>query len=43
MNKEGIMIEIPKNAKKGRYIFNAKVFAGETQYGNTQKIDIYVS
>ncbi len=41
--KKGIMVTVPKDAKKGKYIFNAKIILenGE-QYGNTQKFYVNV-
>ena len=45
-HKEGINVIIPKEALKGQYIFNARVFREEdgvrTQYGNTQKFTVNV-
>lgn len=39
--KQAILIKVPKDAIKGRYIFNAKIFdKNGVQYGNTQKFTV---
>lgn len=40
--KEGIQANVPEDAKKGQYIFNAKIFVDGEQYGNTQKFTVNV-
>lgn len=40
--KEEIVVNIPEEALTGQYIFNAKVFSNELQYGNTQKFYVNV-
>ncbi len=44
--KEGIQVIVPKDALKGQYIFNARVYREESgeevQYGNTQKFTVIV-
>lgn len=41
-HKESISVDLPNDAPKGQYIFNVKIFAGEDQYGNTQKFYVNV-
>lgn len=41
--KEGILINVPKDAVKGQYLFNARFFTeNNKQYGNTQKFMVNV-
>ncbi len=35
-----IVLEPPKNAIPGKYIFNMRVYSGTVQYGNTQKLEV---
>ena len=46
-DKIGILVSVPEDAIKGEYIFNARIYEGETedesiQYGNTQQIIVNV-
>jgi len=43
MHKEAIMINIPNNAQKGRYIINFLVNKDNEKYGNTQKFTLTVN
>lgn len=40
--KEAILVIVPNNVVKGQYIFNAKVYSENEQYGNTQKMVVVV-
>ena len=35
-----IVLEPPKDAISGKYIFNVRVYVGTVQYGNTQKLEV---
>jgi hypothetical protein len=35
-----IVLQPPKNAISGKYIFNVRVYSGTEQYGNTQKLEV---
>ncbi len=41
--KASILVNVAKDAPKGKYIYNAKVYDSEGQYGNTQKFTVIVS
>jgi hypothetical protein len=41
-SKEIISVDVPDDAVVGQYVFNAKVFANNDQYGTTQKFYVTV-
>jgi hypothetical protein len=41
-DKEYVYINVPKEALRGKYIFNVRIFSEDSQYGNTQKVNIDV-
>ena len=41
-SKEIISVDVPDDAVVGQYVFNAKVYSGEVQYGSIQKFYVTV-
>ena len=41
--KVSILVDVAKDAPKGKYIFNARISDSEGQYGNTQKFTVIVT
>ncbi|MBT3813815.1 hypothetical protein HOE37_04955 [Candidatus Woesearchaeota archaeon] len=39
---ESILVNVPKTAPNGQYIFSVKIFSDSKQYGNTQKFYVNV-
>ncbi|MBI2669327.1 hypothetical protein HYX14_05795 [Candidatus Woesearchaeota archaeon] len=40
--KESILVSVPQDARRGMYIFTAKVLVGDDPYGNPQKFTVNV-